>query len=76
MVFAVWLKAGERCSNTGPNASKRDRKASISYETAGTTDGFSGEDLQNIETFIVLKPTVFAQCSVKKTHLARDAYNA
>ena len=76
LMFEVWLKAGERCSNTGSNASKCDRYASIKYETAGTGDEFSGEEFQNIETFVVLRSSVFSLSSAQKTHLARDAYHA
>ena len=71
-----WLMAGERCSNSRSNASKRGRYASIKYETAGTSGDFSGEDFQNTGTFIVARSSVFAVSSVQNTHLARDAYNA
>ena len=71
-----WLIAVEPCSNSGSNASKRVRYASISYETLGTGANLSGEDFQNRGTFIVVRSSVFAKSSAQKTHLARDAYNA
>ena len=75
LMFEEWLKADERCSNSGSNAPKRVRNASISYETVGTGGNFAGEDFQNIETFIVVRSSVFSKSSAHKTHLARDAYN-
>jgi len=76
LVFERWLKAGERYANSGSNSPKRVRKASIKYETARICDGFSGEHFQNIETFMVVRSSVFPKCSTHKTHLARDAYHA
>ncbi|MFK7778325.1 MAG: hypothetical protein QM501_09405 [Gimesia sp.] len=76
LMFEAWLKAVDGCLNGGSNASKRDRSPSIKYETAGTGDGYAGEDFQNTGTFIVVRSSVFAISSVQNTHLARDAYNA
>ena len=76
LVFERWLIADERCSNSGSNAAKRGRYASIKYETEGTDDEFAGEDFQNKGTFIVVKSSVFSKSSAQKTHLARDAYHA
>ncbi|MFK7777643.1 MAG: hypothetical protein QM501_05920 [Gimesia sp.] len=76
LMFERWLKAGDGCSNSGSYALKRGRNASIRYETLRTGDGYTGECLQNIATFMVLESTVFAVSSAQKTHLARDAYNA
>ena len=73
LLFERWLKANERCANGGSNAPKRVRWASIKYETAGTGGDFSGEDFQNIGTFIVVRSSVFSISSAYKTHLARDA---
>lgn len=55
----VWLIGGSM-------ASKRARRRSIAYETAGTCDGFSDEQLQNTGTFIVVKSSAFAISSTKK----------
>ena len=71
-----WLIAGERCSNSGSNAPKRGRYASIKYETLRTDADLSGEDFQNTGTFIVVRSSVFAKSSAQITHLARDAYHA
>ncbi|MCH9790409.1 MAG: hypothetical protein K0U82_06285, partial [Planctomycetes bacterium] len=71
-----WLIAVDRWLNSGSNASKRDRNASITYEILGTTEDIAGEDFQNRGTFIVVRSSVFAISSAQKTHLARDAYNA
>ncbi len=76
MMFERWLMVGERWLNHDRSASKRVRYASISYETWGTGEDFSGEDFQNTGTFIVVRSSVFAKSSVHKSHLARDAYNA
>ena len=75
-LFEQWLIAVDTWLNSGSYASKRVRYASISYETSGTGDNFSGEDFQNTGTFIVVRSSVFGKSSVQKTHLARDAYNA
>ncbi len=71
-----WLIAVDTCSNSGSNASKRVRTASITYEILGTSEDMAGEDFQNIGTFVVVRSSVFAKSSAQKTHLARDAYNA
>ena len=76
LLLEVWLKADERCLNSGSKAAKRVRKASIKYETTRTGDGLTGEDFQNTGTFIVVRSTVFVKSSAHKTHLARDAYHA
>ncbi|MDF1744889.1 MAG: hypothetical protein P1V19_14430 [Gimesia sp.] len=72
----VWLIAVEACSIGGLYALKRDRNASIKYETSGTGEELTGEDFQNRETFIVVRSSVFSKSSAQKSHLARDAYNA
>jgi len=71
-----WLIAADMWLNGGSNAPKRGRKASIKYETLGTSFDFSGEDFQNTGTFIVVRSSVFAVSSAQKTHFARDAYHA
>ncbi|MCH9655561.1 MAG: hypothetical protein K0U89_17070, partial [Planctomycetes bacterium] len=71
-----WLIAVEACSIGGLYALKRDRNASIKYETSGTGEELTGEDFQNRETFIVVRSSVFSKSSAQKAHLARDAYNA
>ena len=76
LMFEGWLKAGERWLNSGSNAPKRGRWASIKYETLRTGFDFSGEDFQNLGTFMVVKSSVFSTSSAYKTHLARDAYHA
>jgi len=76
LMFERWLKAGERWLNGVRNAAKRGRWASIKYETLRTGFDFSGEDFQNIGTFIVVRSSVFSTSSAYKTHLARDAYHA
>ena len=76
LVFGGWLKVGERWLNRCRNAAKRGRWASITYETSGTGFELSGEDFQNIETFVVVRSSVFSTSSAYKTHLARDAYHA
>jgi len=76
LMFERWLKAGERWLNGSSYASKRGRWASIKYETLRTGFDLSGEDFQNIETFIVVRSSVFTKCSAHKVHLARDAYHA
>jgi hypothetical protein len=73
-VFEAWLKAVDMCLNGGSNASKGDRSVSIKYETAGTADGFTGEDFQNTGTFMVVKFSVFAKSSAYKTHYARRVH--
>ncbi len=62
----LWLESDQ-------NVSKRVQYASISYETLGTGGDFSGEDFQNIETFIGVRSSVFAKSSTHKMHPARDA---
>ncbi|MFK7779366.1 MAG: hypothetical protein QM501_14770, partial [Gimesia sp.] len=47
LMFEAWLKADERCSNTGSNASKRNRWPSIRYETAGTCGDLTSGNFQN-----------------------------
>ncbi|MFK7777399.1 MAG: hypothetical protein QM501_04675 [Gimesia sp.] len=76
LMFEAWLKADERCSNTGSNASKRDRWPSMRYETAGTSVDLTSENFQNTGAFIVVRSSVFSLSSAQNTHLARDAYNA
>ncbi len=67
----AWLIAVDTCSNSGSYASKRDRNASIKYETMGAGDDFSGEEFQNIGTFIVVRSSVFVKSSAHKIHRAR-----
>ena len=76
LMFERWLKAVERWLNSGRNAAKRGRYASIKYETFRTTYDFSGEDFQNTGAFMVVRDSVFVKSSAYKTHLARDAYHA
>ncbi len=60
-------------ANSAQNLPNACQYASISYETLGVGDVFSGEDFQNIGTFIVVRSSVFSKSSAHKTHLARDA---
>lgn len=52
--------------NGGSMALKRARRRSIAYETAGTCDGFSDEQIQNTGTFIVVKSSAFVKSTTKK----------
>jgi len=60
----AWLIAVEACSIGGLYALKRDRNASIKYETSGTGEELTGEDFQNRETFIVISRVVVKSESV------------
>lgn len=73
MMFERWLMVGERWLNHDQSASMRVRYASISYETWGTGEDFSGEDFKNTGTFMVVRFSVFPRCSAHIRHLARDA---
>ena len=74
--FEASSRSYEEDSSGSPVLSRWIRAASRIYETLGTGEGFSGEDFQNTETFIVVRSTVFVKSSVQKTHLARDAHSA
>ena len=74
--FQASFKSNEVCWSGGAVHSRYIRKVSRKYEALGTGFDFSGEDFQNMGTFIVVRSTVFVKSSGQKTHLARDAYSA
>jgi len=74
--FEASSRAYEEYSTGSAVLSRSSRMDSRMYETLGTGFGFSGEDFQNTETFIVVRSSVFVKSSVQKTHLARDAHGA
>jgi len=80
MVLARCLTTFDEWSKNGGRLAKCSRKVfetwSIKYETLGTGFEYSGEDIQNTGTFIVVRTSVFAVSSAQITHLARDAYDA
>lgn len=73
LLIGEWFKVDGWCANGGLSVEKRVRNVSIGYETTRTGGVSTGEDFQNIGTFMVLISTVFAIGSGHKTHLARDA---
>ena len=74
--FEASFKSNEVCWSGGAVLSRCIQKASRKYETLGTDGNFSGEEIQNRGTFIVVRSSVFAVSSVQVTHLARDTCNA
>ena len=74
--FEASSRAYEEDSSCVSVLSRGRRVASRKYETLGTGFDFSGEDFQNMGTFIVVRSSVFAVNSVQKMQLARDAHSA
>jgi len=76
MRFEVSSRLNEEDSSGSAVLSRSSRVASRMYEALRTGEKYSGEEFQNMGTFIVVRSTVFSKSSAHKTHFARDAHDA